>query len=68
MSALSIKNKLTIAFVLAILVMTTAQTYITGSQIFAETTRSINQYALAWSGSIKASEVERTTLIFAFIH
>ncbi|ROV58623.1 methyl-accepting chemotaxis protein [Vibrio ponticus] len=45
MSALSIKNKLTIAFVLAILLMTTAQTYITGKQIFDETTRSINQYA-----------------------
>jgi len=45
MSALSIKNKLTLAFVFAILLMTTAQTYITSKQIFDETTRSINQYA-----------------------
>ncbi len=57
MSALSIKNKLTIAFVLAILVMTTAQTYITGSQIFAETTRSINQYATTLlNGSVNSMD------------
>ncbi|GAK84059.1 methyl-accepting chemotaxis protein [Vibrio ponticus] len=44
MSALSIKNKLTLAFVLAILVMTSVQTYLTGRQILDETQRSITQY------------------------
>ncbi|MDA0148366.1 methyl-accepting chemotaxis protein [Vibrio sp. LaRot3] len=44
MSALSIKNKLTLAFVLAILVMTAAQTFITGRQMLSETKRSITQY------------------------
>ncbi|WP_194437191.1 methyl-accepting chemotaxis protein [Vibrio fluminensis] len=44
MSALSIKNKLTLAFVLAILIMTTAQTYLTSRQILDETQRSITQY------------------------
>ena len=44
MSVLSIKNKLTLAFVLAILVMTAAQTFITGRQMLSETKRSITQY------------------------
>ncbi|HAS64069.1 MAG TPA: methyl-accepting chemotaxis protein [Vibrio sp.] len=44
MSALSIKNKLTLAFVTAILIMTAVQTYLTSRQIFDETQRSITQY------------------------
>lgn len=45
MADLSIKTKLTIAFILVIAIMTTMQTSITGNQISEETTRSINQYA-----------------------
>ncbi|KAB1457434.1 methyl-accepting chemotaxis protein [Vibrio panuliri] len=44
MSVLSIKTKLILAFVIAILVMTTVQTYLTGSKIQTETQRSITQY------------------------
>ncbi|RTZ17313.1 methyl-accepting chemotaxis protein [Vibrio aquaticus] len=44
MNAISIKNKLTIAFVIAILVMTAIQTYMTGRQLLDETYRSVKQY------------------------
>ncbi|WP_246335956.1 methyl-accepting chemotaxis protein [Vibrio marinisediminis] len=44
MSALSIKNKLTLAFVFAILIMTAVQTYLTSKQILDETQHSITQY------------------------
>lgn len=44
MTTISIKNKLTIAFVIAILVMTAIQTYMTGRQLLDETYRSIKQY------------------------
>lgn len=46
MSALSIKTKLTIAFVTAVLMMTAAQTYLTGRQILDETQRSTTQYGM----------------------
>ncbi|EGU47801.1 Methyl-accepting chemotaxis protein [Vibrio ichthyoenteri ATCC 700023] len=46
MSALSIKTKLTIAFVSAVLIMTAAQTYLTGRQILDETQRSTTQYGM----------------------
>ncbi|MFA0413414.1 methyl-accepting chemotaxis protein [Vibrio renipiscarius] len=46
MPALSIKTKLTIAFVSAVLIMTAAQTYLTGRQILDETQRSITQYGM----------------------
>ncbi|OLQ90396.1 chemotaxis protein [Vibrio panuliri] len=45
MTKLSIKAKLTLAFILVIAIMTAIQTTITGNQISEETTRSINQYA-----------------------
>ncbi len=44
MSSISIKNKLTIAFVIAILIMTAIQTYMTGRQLLDETYRSVKQY------------------------
>jgi len=44
MNSISIKNKLTIAFVIAILVMTAIQTYMTGRQLLDETYRSVKQY------------------------
>ncbi len=44
MPSISIKNKLTIAFVLTILVMTAIQTYLTGRQLLDETYRSVQQY------------------------
>ncbi|WP_162064092.1 methyl-accepting chemotaxis protein [Vibrio taketomensis] len=45
MSALSIKTKLTLAFMSAIFIMTGAQIYITSTQIFAETSRTTEQYS-----------------------
>ena len=44
MSSISIKNKLTIAFVIAILIMTAIQTYMTGRQLLDQTYRSVKQY------------------------
>jgi len=41
----SIKNKLTIVFVIIILIMTALQTYLTGKQLLDETYRSVQQYA-----------------------
>ncbi|MGF1909386.1 methyl-accepting chemotaxis protein [Vibrio kasasachensis] len=45
MANLSIKAKLTIAFIVVIAIMTAVQTTITGNQISEETTRSITQHA-----------------------
>ena len=44
MSSISIKNKLTLAFVFVILVMSGIQTYMTGKQLLEETYRSVKQY------------------------
>ncbi|MEZ8860839.1 methyl-accepting chemotaxis protein [Vibrio sp. 10N.247.311.51] len=44
-SSISIKNKLTLMFVVIIFAMTMIQTYITGKQLLNETYRSIQQYS-----------------------
>ncbi|NVN80837.1 MULTISPECIES: methyl-accepting chemotaxis protein [unclassified Vibrio] len=44
-SNISIKNKLTLMFVIVIFAMTMIQTYITGKQLLNETYRSIQQYS-----------------------
>ncbi|OBS95805.1 chemotaxis protein [Vibrio tasmaniensis] len=44
-SNISIKNKLTLMFVVVIFAMTMIQTYITGKQLLSETYRSIQQYS-----------------------
>lgn len=44
MPSMSIKNKLTTAFVVIILLMTAIQAYITGRQLLDETYRSVKQY------------------------
>ncbi|NOH48728.1 methyl-accepting chemotaxis protein [Vibrio rotiferianus] len=44
MSSISIKNKLTLAFVFVILIMSGIQTYMTGKQLLEETYRSVKQY------------------------
>ncbi|MFA0568383.1 methyl-accepting chemotaxis protein [Vibrio gallaecicus] len=45
LNSISIKNKLTLIFVVIIFTMTMIQTYITGKQLLNETYRSIQQYA-----------------------
>ncbi|MFM2644367.1 methyl-accepting chemotaxis protein [Vibrio chagasii] len=45
LSSISIKNKLTLMFVVIIFAMTMIQTYITGKQLLNETYRSIQQYS-----------------------
>lgn len=44
---ISIKNKLTLMFVVVILVMATLQTYMTGKQLIKETHRSIEQFSFS---------------------
>ncbi|MUK42921.1 methyl-accepting chemotaxis protein [Aliivibrio fischeri] len=44
---ISIKNKLTLMFVVVILVMASIQTYMTGKQLMKETHRSVEQFSLA---------------------
>ncbi|WP_165366800.1 methyl-accepting chemotaxis protein [Aliivibrio finisterrensis] len=44
---LSIKNKLTVMFVVVILIMASIQTYMTGRQLMQETYRSVNQFSAA---------------------
>lgn len=44
-SNISIKNKLTLMFVVIIFAMTMIQTYVTGKQLLNETYRSIQQYS-----------------------
>lgn len=45
LNSISIKNKLTLIFVVIIFTMTMIQTYITGKQLLNETYRSVQQYA-----------------------
>ncbi|MBB1312030.1 MULTISPECIES: methyl-accepting chemotaxis protein [Aliivibrio] len=44
---ISIKNKLTLMFVIVILIMASVQTYMTGRQLMSETHRSVNQFSAA---------------------
>lgn len=48
---LSIKNKLTLAFVIVILLMTALQTWLTGKQLLTETYRSVNQLSTTLTSS-----------------